>query len=588
MFYYPTLSGGFILDDIPLIKNNQYIKQSHSLKSYFTQEDGVLNKDKGNISHTGYYRPLLNFFYRMDYLLWGTDASGYRLTNLMLHILVCFLLFRLILFFNIDQKAAFLITVFFALHPVNTEAVSWSVNRNNIIVTLFSMASLYYYFTMLQKKEIYRNMLSVFFFLCALFTKEFGVMLLPILFLYNRLFVKKNITARQEIKTYIPFVLGLVLYFMMRKSVTGATLTPFNTDHLIRNIYFVPYLIFFNIRLTLIPYGLHFFNVVYPPSMLQADVILSIVLFISVLVFMYLKRQHKVVIFSILSFLILLFPVLNIIPSAAASVSLVSMRWLYMPLSFLCIFLGEIIQFMIARRYHRKVFISAVIFFISYLGLYTYILNKDYWHDERTLFSNEVKVFKNDFFAGDLADKLFEDGRYSEAFMYFQIALEKYPDDVRNNINFSAFLIETGKPEEAVQHLYSSESLLYLDSDRGEWFNNMGTALMRLGRNEDALKAFQKSVTYYPENPLFWSNLGSIQGITGDYLSSEKSFKKGIELTPENDQLWANLALTYINMGKFEDAVSTIEKFHKENGNITPSMSRLLKIVREDNINKKN
>ena len=55
--YAPTFTGEFILDDSPLIKKNPYIKETHSLISYFVQEDGTVEREDGTKKHTGYYRP---------------------------------------------------------------------------------------------------------------------------------------------------------------------------------------------------------------------------------------------------------------------------------------------------------------------------------------------------------------------------------------------------------------------------------------------------------------------------------------------------------------------------------------------------
>ena len=86
--YLPTFSGEFILDDHPLVNDNPYIKESRSLWSYFSQEDGVSPHDKGNDYHTGYYRPLINITYIINYKLWGMRAGGFRAVNLVLHLMI--------------------------------------------------------------------------------------------------------------------------------------------------------------------------------------------------------------------------------------------------------------------------------------------------------------------------------------------------------------------------------------------------------------------------------------------------------------------------------------------------------------------
>jgi hypothetical protein len=105
--YLPTFSGDFISDDVSLVKNNPYIRDLHSLSSYLQQEDGIVNqKDKG-VYRTGYYRPLINITYWLDYEIWGMKAPGFRTTNVILHLLNCFILYYLILMFTQNRKWVF-------------------------------------------------------------------------------------------------------------------------------------------------------------------------------------------------------------------------------------------------------------------------------------------------------------------------------------------------------------------------------------------------------------------------------------------------------------------------------------------------
>ena len=91
--YLPASQGSFIFDDNSLIRNNSYIREGHSVFSYLSQEDGIADEIDKGVIHTGYYRPLTNFTYHFDYLLWGMDAKGFRTTNIILHLLNVLLLY---------------------------------------------------------------------------------------------------------------------------------------------------------------------------------------------------------------------------------------------------------------------------------------------------------------------------------------------------------------------------------------------------------------------------------------------------------------------------------------------------------------
>jgi len=441
LVYLPTFSGKFILDDNSLIKNNPYIKKVHPLTSYLAQEDGISDIRDAGSYHTGYYRPLINVTYWIDYKLWGMSAPGFRTTNLILHLLSCLLLFKVLVSLVNDRHACFFSTVLFALHPVNTESVSWIVSRNNILVTLFAISSFYFYLKGMRDDSYAAISFSFLFFVAAILSKEFGLMVLPIFFLYHRFLSKEKGNLSKELISYIPFLLILIFYFMARKGVTSSLLTPSDMGHVWSRVYFCPYLILFSLKLIFFPYELHSFGLSYPSTFFDWHAILSIVLFLLIGTALWIGRNNKLLIFSGLSFLVTIFPVLNIIPTA--SISLVAMRWLYLPFAFISVSVAWVIQKAIVRR--RMLTTSLLCLTLLYFGIYSYVLNKNLWHDEGTFFNQEVLRFNNYLYAGGLAESLLDKRKYQEAEEYFRIAIKNYPNEAKNHINYSALLIETDR-----------------------------------------------------------------------------------------------------------------------------------------------
>ena len=552
----PTFSGEFILDDNSLIKNNQYIKGTHSITSYLSQEDGIPDRREIADYHTGYYRPLINLSYWIDYKLWGMNATGFRITNLILHCLSCFLLFQILILLINDRYSAFWCAIIFALHPVNTESASFIVSRNNILVTLFALSSFYFYIKAAREPSYTSLILSAVSFSGAVFSKEFGVMVLPIFFLYHRFLSKGKGNVLGELISYTPFILILVFYVILRKSVTSSLLTPLDMGHVWSRVYFSPYLILWNLKLIFLPYDLHSFGLFYPSSFFDGHAIVSIVLFFLMGTALWMGRNNKLLIFSGLSFLVTIFPVLNIIPTA--SISLVAMRWLYLPFVFISVGLAWVIQKAIVRR--KMLTTSLLCITICYFGIYSYFLNKNLWHDEGAFFNQEVLHFSNYLYAGGLAERLLDNKKYQDAERYFQIAIKNDPNKAKNYINYSALLIETQRPGDALLYLNKAKGLCMYHSERGQWFNNMGMAYFNLRKNNDALKSFKKAVIFNPNEPQFWANLGGAYGSVGDYGNSVFALQKGTSIAPNSILLRKNLAVTYIRMENYEKAIFTLEK----------------------------
>lgn len=555
--YLPTFSGEFILDDNILIKNNPYVNELHSLASYLSQEDGIVDQRDLGVYHTGYYRPLINFTYWIDYKIWGMKPYGFRTTNLVLHIITIFIIFRLIKHLLKNQAAALTSCILFAIHPVNTETVCIVVSRNNILAALFGILSFYFYIIRWEKKKYSAFFISILTYSLAIFSKEFGLMTMALFFFYHRFMSEEKNKILPEIASYLPYILMTMIYFFLRQNVIGSVLTPFDMGQFWKKIYFVPYLIIFNLKLVLFPLSLHQFNVSYPNSLFNFQVLFSIILFFILFYLFWKYIKNRIIRFSGLSFLVLLFPVLGIIPTASGPHGLIALRWLYFPLAMLLLGIAWLIHKSFnSRRFVYHILISVL---IVYLGIYSYVLNNFHWHEENRFCKQEVLAFNNLLYAGGVAEIFHTEKEYVLSEKYFDIALRKYPYQVHNYINYSALLIDIGKYESALSLLQKPTSLTMSNQEKGQWYNNWGTALSYLGRNAEALTAFRIAVLYSPDKSLFWSNLGSAYGINGNYESSIKAFKNAIVINPNNKLQKKNLEKAYIKLKGSQKKIKEIE-----------------------------
>ncbi len=121
----------------------------------------------------------------LDYQLYGLNAGGYHLTNLILHILSALFLFWL---FNrmtgAVWKSAFVAAIF-ALHPLHVESVAWISERKDVLSAFFWMLTLCLYVYYTEKPVIKRYLLVLFCFVCALMSKPMVVTLPVIMILLD-------------------------------------------------------------------------------------------------------------------------------------------------------------------------------------------------------------------------------------------------------------------------------------------------------------------------------------------------------------------------------------------------------------------
>lgn len=156
----------------------------------FIREQAAYNADAGNLLHSfergvfsekhdTYYRPLLLNSFVLNAQLSGTNVQGYHVVNVLLHVLAVWLLFRLMLYLQVRQRLAFLLTVLFAVHPVFVQAVSWIPGRNDTLLGIFALAFLLSTLKFLDTGKKPLLAINLIWLLCALFTKESALFLAP-------------------------------------------------------------------------------------------------------------------------------------------------------------------------------------------------------------------------------------------------------------------------------------------------------------------------------------------------------------------------------------------------------------------------
>jgi len=143
--YYDSFDGPFVYDDEYAIVENPTIRQLWSIRQVFSPPcDG----------ETVGGRPLLNLSFAVNYALGGLKVWGYHVTNLLIHTAAALLLFGILrrtflmpaLRDRFGQAAAPLALAcapIWALHPLQTESVTYIVQRAESLAGLCYLLTLY-------------------------------------------------------------------------------------------------------------------------------------------------------------------------------------------------------------------------------------------------------------------------------------------------------------------------------------------------------------------------------------------------------------------------------------------------------------
>lgn len=503
--YYNALKNEFVFDDESVIVNNESIRSLNKLPAFFTAEDGF-HKVIGR-----YYRPVVSSSYALDYSIWGLNPFGFHLTNLIIHIISCILLFKILtlLFLRFKHRNLFSLfaTLIFSVHPIHTEAVSWVSGRTDSMVTMFFFASFLSYieFTKefvhgreehslqaVRNKNYLYLILSLVFYFTGLLTKEMIITLPLIILLYDFIYRKKDLKYfKDNILVYALFFAFTIIYLILRyellkdiperekylyfygKDIAVVIGTMLKTIP----IYF---------RLLLAPFGLlYHYNGVIEDAKNLFDIgvflsVLFIVLLISLAVYFY--KKDSIISFCILFFFVTLLPVMNFIPT----MNLMAERFLYLTSFALALLICHITLLGSAKRDSAFMHIGLIIIILS-LAYLTFDRNKD-WKDNNALYSSA------------------------------------------EGVNGTVLLV------------------------------NSGNILANGSKYDEAAKLYRKAIEIRDNNLLAHHNLGLIYLLRGNLDSAELKFNKGISIDSLAPDGYYQLATVYNMQNKKDQAIEMLEK----------------------------
>jgi tetratricopeptide (TPR) repeat protein len=92
--------------------------------------------------HASLWHPLTWWSLQLDAQLYGVDARGFHLTNLLLHGANTVLLFLVLWRLTGARWRSAVVAAFFALHPLHVESVAWITERKDVLSTFFWILTL--------------------------------------------------------------------------------------------------------------------------------------------------------------------------------------------------------------------------------------------------------------------------------------------------------------------------------------------------------------------------------------------------------------------------------------------------------------
>lgn len=523
--YANSFHASWHLDDEPNILNNSKIHLSSltpdQINNTLRAHPAAPNRDK-------LYRPLPFLTLALNWYFGQDKTFGYHIVNLMIHILTSWYLFlTLQLLLRIHYKkqyppqfftgAAIIAALLWALSPIQTQAVTYIVQRMASMAAMFSIISIYAYLRgriASKKTYVFWYLICLLSFFAALASKENAILLFPSLALLEFSFFRHDIKRRQVISLIFSAIALLAVATFFIHYVLGRI--PFNFLDSYDNRSFTfseriltqPRIVLMYLSQILLPvadwlsieHDLILSTSLFTPWTTLPSILL-ILLLISILIF-FLKK------YPIICFPALFFFLNHGVESTILPLELVFEHRNYLPSLFLFLPLGILVAHILYSNppqplFRRITVILCAVLFLIVSGHATYTRNLA-WTTEGTLWTDAIhKAPRSSRAAHNLGKWYRQFGEYPTAYHYFRLALlnaDKSADPkmtkkaALNGIASVTYML--GSYDQSLQ---SFNQCLKIDENDEACLKNRMLAHLQLGQPEQALSDGIRLTKKYPD-----------------------------------------------------------------------------------------
>src|SRR5215813_5093055 len=520
--YSNSIPNAFILDDILIVGANERIRHIDPLHFLFQSYWGDLN-------HAGIYRPLTIFTFSLEYPIWGVWASGFRITNLLLHAVNGWLVFLLARGFLGSPVAALASAVVYIVHPIQTEAVVSIVSRSELLAAgLFFTAWLAF-----RKGRTWVT--AIIYFLAAL-AKESAITLPAILMLEMAVTEGGIRKVRESWRRFAVLAMTGIAYLTLRVYVLGGLGIPPSGQYLNGTLTLTErwltsgrvFLQYF--RLILAPVQIasdYDFNSIPIAGIRDWDAWLGLaVVGAAIILAVRFFKLRPAVSLGILFFFIALLPVSNWIMPIAL---LMAERFLYLPIFGFALLAG-LMWAGIQQRGPRRLIMGGFVTFSALLCIsHNYI-----WQDTLTFHQNAVRVVPSNARARfGYGYALLRLDKVPEAKEQFEAGLRIMPANPALLAGLaSATMRLDGNCSRARPMLTRA-----LTAEPGQWHSLwvLGDCFRMEGRIEQAEQSYRLAVrnSEFPDARLLFSWAGILEGM-GETKAALAAYERAALIDPED------------------------------------------------------
>jgi len=565
LIYSNTLHNPFVFDDDPSITKNAAIRKLAR---------------PGDIWDFWPTRFVTYLTFAINYRLGGLDTTGYHIFNIVVHCAsacaVCWL--ALLTLSTPLMKREMIATRFrlgfalfagliFVAHPVQTQAVTYIVQRAASLATLFFIVSLAFYAKarLAQEEGGSRNsplplyLASFVTAMIAYFTKEMTLTLPFMMLVYEMLFFRtKKAFGVKNCAPFLVTILVVPLTMIMTKSVNieemrrmseGATTIPHATYILTQCRVVITYM-----RLLFLPVRQNL-DYDYPVShsVFEVPVLAGLLLVAALLTAAFkISPRHRLASFGIFWSFLALLPESGVIPIK----DVIFEHRLYLPMAGFSIFLasGAYYLFGKTRQQYAIAILAVLVAVYAAMAYQRNFVWKDaltLWNDAAIKSPHKARPYCNRGIA--YADRK----EYDKAISDYERSLEINPHYAQAYYNRGNVYYDTKEYQRAAADY---DRAVALNVRYAKAYYNRGNIYFDIGAYDKAISDFTEALAIDPIHAKAYNNRGIAHANLGDYGRAIDDFDAAIRINPAYAEAYNNRATAYYFKGDLEHSRADIQK----------------------------
>ena len=557
-------------DDDVYVTENRQVRSGLTLKSVIWASTRM---------HAGHWHPLTWLSHMLDCELYGLNPGGHHLTNLLFHIVNTLLLFLVLKRMTGRLWMSGFIAALFALHPLHVESVAWVAERKDVLSTFFWMLTMWAYVHYVERPRLNRYLLVLLCFTLGLSSKPMLVTLPFVLLLLDywplgrfqfgqlsgnsKLSTSKLISSSDQRSVALRLVWEKAPFFLLSGLSSILTIFAAQRAGAVASLEYHP----FESRFAnaLVSYVSYIEKMIWPHHLA-----------------VFYPHPEAFPIWKVVGAGLLLGCLTVLAIRAARKRPYLVVGWLW--------YLGTLVP-VIGLMQAGSQAMADRFTYVPLIGLFIMIV----WGVQDILAGWRYRRVALSILAGVILLILMMVTRFQVKHWQNDVTLFTHTLDVTvNNAlsrnNLGAALFRQGKYQEAIVHYTEA---LRIDPRNALARNGLGVALARQGRYQESVDHWKEVLRIKPDFADAHNNLGNTLVNLGKYQEAIAHYNEALRIKPDNANAHNNLGGALRRLGRHEEAIahftealkikSDYAEAHGNLGNIFTELGRVEEAIAQYN-----